>query len=176
MLCLLLVLKKKASSSRSSGEELSYTSKDMYSSIIQHMDGMKTIKSFGMQESNVGEFSKITDQVALRYNNAIQSYADVRAFFEIGSVVFLSIIVAVMIEVMNVPTAGVLLLIFLFVRMVPMFSSIQQSYQYFINMLPAFGTILDLEKRCEDAAEPEMKLKGEIQEDSISNGIHGVLF
>ncbi|MCE7698055.1 MAG: ABC transporter ATP-binding protein/permease, partial [Methanobacterium paludis] len=173
---LILILKKKASSSRSSGEELSYTSKDMYSSIIQHMDGMKTIKSFGMQKSNIGEFSKITDQVALRYTNAIRSYADVRAFFEIGSVVFLSVIVAVMIQVMNVPTAGVLLLIFLFVRMVPMFSSIQQSYQYFINMLPAFGTIVDLEKRCEDAEEPEIGIqKDSIPENSISNEIQGVV-
>ncbi|MCE7699579.1 MAG: ABC transporter ATP-binding protein, partial [Methanobacterium paludis] len=83
---LILVLKKKASLSRSSGEELSYTSKDIYSSIIQHMDGMKTIKSFGMQESNIGEFSKITDQVALKYTNAIRSYADVKTFFDIGSV------------------------------------------------------------------------------------------
>ncbi|MCE7698064.1 MAG: ABC transporter ATP-binding protein/permease [Methanobacterium paludis] len=171
---LILVLKKKASSSRSSGEELSYTSKDMYSSILQHMDGMKTIKSFGMQESNIGEFSKITDQVALRYTNAIQSYADVRAFFDIGSVVFLSVIVVVMIEVMKVPTAGVLLLIFLFVRMVPMFSSIQQSYQNFINMLPAFRTIMDLEKRCEDAAEPEIEIQKDLDhKGSISEGTQG---
>lgn len=151
---LILVLKNKASSSRSSGEELSYTSKDMYSSIIQHMDGMKTIKSFGMQKANVKEFSKLTDEVASRYTQAVGSYADVRALFEIGSVIFLSIIVALMVQV-NIPTAGVLLLIFLFVRMVPMFSSVQQSYQYFINMLPAFGTITKLEKRCIDAAEPE---------------------
>jgi ATP-binding cassette subfamily C protein len=154
---LLLVLKRKAQTSRSSGEELSYTSKDMYSSIIQHMGGMKTIKSFGMQEANVHEFSKLTDQVASRYTRAVGSYADVRALFEIGSVIFLSVIVALMIQV-NVPTAGVLLLIFLFVRMVPMFSSVQQSYQYFINMLPAFGTITELEKRCMDAAEPEKGL------------------
>lgn len=151
---LLLLLKRKAQTSRSSGEELSYTSKDMYSSIIQHMDGMKTIKSFGMQEANVHEFSDVVDQVASRYTQAVGSYADVRALFEIGSVIFLSVIVALMVQV-NVPTAGVLLLIFLFVRMVPMFSSVQQSYQYFINMLPAFGTIIELEKQCEDAVEPE---------------------
>lgn len=149
---LLLVLKRKAQTSRSSGEELSYTSKDMYSSIIQHMDGMKTIKSFGMQEANVHEFSDVVDQVASRYTQAVGSYADVRALFEIGSVIFLSVIVALMVQV-NIPTAGVLLLIFLFVRMVPMFSSVQQSYQYFINMLPAFGTVVELEKQCEDAAE-----------------------
>ena len=170
---LILVLKKKASSSRSSGEELSYMSKDMYSSIIQHMDGMKTIKSFGMQEANTREFSGVVDQVASRYTLAVGSYADVRALFEIGSVIFLSVIVALMIQV-NVPTAGVLLLIFLFVRMVPMFSSIQQSYQYFINMLPAFETVVELEKECEDAAEldsGDCNSKGETNCNALKEGV-----
>lgn len=170
---LILVLKNKASSSRSSGEELSYTSKDMYSSIIQHMDGMKTIKSFGMQEANTREFSGVVDQVASRYTQAVGSYADVRALFEIGSVIFLSVIVALMIQV-NVPTAGVLLLIFLFVRMVPMFSGVQQSYQYFINMLPAFETVVELEKECEDAAEldsMDCNSKGEVPCNALKDGV-----
>jgi ATP-binding cassette, subfamily C, bacterial len=52
-----------------------------------------------------------------------------------------------------------------------MFSTIQQSYQYFINMLPAFKTVMDLEKRCEAAAEPQIEIPK--NHDSISEGTKG---
>ena len=32
--------------------------------------------------------------------------------------------------------------------MIPQFSTIQRSYQYFINMLPAFNNVMHLEKQC----------------------------
>jgi len=57
------------------------------------MDGMKTIKSFGMQEENINIFSNQTDKVAYNYLDAIKSYADVKLLFDIGTVIVLSIMV-----------------------------------------------------------------------------------
>jgi len=48
----------------------------------------------------------------------------------------------------------VLLLMFLFVRIMPRFSSIQQDYQGFLNALPAFISVVKMQARCEAAAEP----------------------
>lgn len=47
---ILLVLRRRAVKSRHSGEEITNTTRDLYSSIMQHMDGMKTIKSFGIKK------------------------------------------------------------------------------------------------------------------------------
>ena len=170
---LLLLLKKRTSSAQRSGEALSDTSKNMYSSAIQHLDGMKTIKSFNMEEKNIETFQNVADGVAGKYIDAVNSYADVRFLFDVGSVIILSIIVFILISFMNVPIAEFLILLFLFVRMIPRFSIIQRSYQYFINMIPAFVTIMDLEKECEEASEPKLKtgkveLYGEIKFENIS--------
>jgi ATP-binding cassette subfamily C protein len=147
---ILLVLRRRAVKSRHSGEEITNTTRDLYSSIMQHMDGMKTIKSFGMQEENINIFSNQTNKVANNYLDAIKSYADVKLLFDIGTVIVLSIMVLFLIEVIKLPTASLFLLIYLFVVMIPQFSTIQRSYQYFINMLPAFNNVMNLEKQCHE--------------------------
>ncbi|MEN6553731.1 MAG: ABC transporter ATP-binding protein [Methanobacterium sp.] len=165
---ILLVLRRRAGRSRSSGEEITTTTRDLYYSIMQHLDGMKTIKSFGMQEENIKLFSQQANQVASNYLDAIRSYVDVKLLFDVGTVVVLSIMVYVLIEIIQLPTASLFLLVYLFVRMIPQFSTIQRSYQYFINMLPAFGNVLDLENKCLENSEisgggdAEIELKNEI--------------
>lgn len=145
---ILLVLRRRAVKSRHTGEEITNTTRDLYSSIMQHMDGMKTIKSFGIQEENINIFSNQTNKVAKNYLDAIKSYADVKLLFDIGTVIVLSIMILFLIEVIKLPTASLFLLIYLFVVMIPQFSTIQSSYQYFINMLPAFNNVTNLEKQC----------------------------
>ena len=171
---LLLILRNKAYSSRSRGEDITYSTRDVYSSIMQHLDGMKTIKSFGMQKENVKEFSHLTDQVVHSYLDSIQSYADVKLLFDIGTVIILAIIVLVLIETVQITAASLLILIYLFARMVPQFSTVQGSYQYTLNMLPAYKNVTDLENQCLENSEPlefEMdgiELKKEITLENVS--------
>ncbi|EKF86351.1 ABC transporter ATP-binding protein [Methanobacterium formicicum] len=179
---ILLILRRRASRSRSSGEEITTTTRDLYYSILQHLDGMKTIKSFGMQEENMEIFSKQTNQVASNYLNTIRSYADVKLLFDVGTVIVLAVMVLVLIQVIHLPTASLFLLIYLFVRMIPQFSSIQRAYQYFTNMLPAFGNVMGLEEDCllnsesvpsGDSPQEIIHLKKEVRLDNVSFSYRG---
>lgn len=152
---LLIILRNRTQKARKSGEKLSKTSRNMYSSALKQMDGMKTIKSFNMQEKNIEVFQDVADEVSQKYREAIGSYAEVRFLFDVGSVIILSLIVFILITIMTISTAELLILLFLFVRMIPNFSTIQRSYQYIINASPAFKTVTDLEKECLTAAEPK---------------------
>lgn len=145
---ILLILRKRVLKSQETGEDITATTKDLYSSIIQHMDGMKTIKSFGMQEVNINFFSNQTNEVTSNYMNAIKSYVDVKFIFDVGTVIVLSIMVLLLIDVVKLPMASLFLLIYVFVIMIPQFSTIQRSYQYFINSLPAYENVLKLEDEC----------------------------
>jgi len=170
---ILLILRRRVSKSRSRGEEITTTTRDLYYSIMQHLDGMKTIKSFGMQEENIKVFSKQSDQVARNYLDSIHTYVDVKLLFDIGTVVVLSVMVYFLIEIVKLPTATLFLLIYLFVRMIPQFSTIQRAYQYFINMLPAFSNVIKLEKECQENSEVQgeidekIKLKKEIKLEDV---------
>jgi ATP-binding cassette subfamily C protein len=115
---------------------------------MQHLDGMKTIKSFGMQDENIKVFSDQTNQVMDGYLDAVKTYADVKLLFDVGTVIMLAIIVLTLIQLVKIPIASLFILIYIFVMMIPQFSTIQSSYQYFINSLPAFDNINQLEMQC----------------------------
>ena len=153
---LLLLLKKRTQTSHLKGEDLTSTTKHLYSVTNQHLDGMKTIKSFNMEKENVETFSSINNSVARKYIETFKGYGDVRFLFEVGSVVILSVVVFIVVEILMIPTAELLVLLFLFVRIIPRFSIIQRSYQYFINMLPAYMNVVDLKKECLDAGEDDL--------------------
>jgi ATP-binding cassette subfamily C protein len=160
---ILLVLRRRASRSRTSGEDITTNTRDLYYSILQHLDGMKTIKSFGMQDENKKVFNKQSNQVAGNYLQAIRSYADVKLLFDVGTVIVLALMVFILIEVVKLPTASLFLLIYLFVRMIPQFSTVQRAYQYFINMLPAFGNVSSLEEQFLGNSESKEKDNGSVE-------------
>ena len=151
---LLLALRRRMVSSGIIGEEITESSKNLYSSTLQHLDGMKTIKSYNLEERNIRDFTSYTDEVVDKYISSIRSYADVKFLFDVGSVLMLGLLVVILINYLSLPTAALLLLLFLFVRMIPNFSLIQHSYQYFINMLPGFSNVTNLETQFIREAEP----------------------
>jgi ATP-binding cassette subfamily C protein len=46
------------------------------------------------------------------------------------------------------------MLLFLFARILPRFSSIQQDYLGFVNYMPSFAATMEMEEKCREAAEP----------------------
>ncbi len=101
--------------------------------------------------------------MAGNYLQAIRSYADVKLLFDVGTVIVLALMVFILIEVVKLPTASLFLLIYLFVRMIPQFSTVQRAYQYFINMLPAFGNVSSLEEQFLDNSESKEKDNGSVE-------------
>ncbi len=173
-IAILLVLRRMVNKSRSSGQGITTTTQDLYSSVLQHLDGMKTIKSFGMQEENIRVFSNETNNVANTYLETIQTYADVRLLFDIGTVIVLAIMVIILLEVIKLPTASLFLLIYLFIMMIPQFSIIQSSYQYIITMLPAYDNVKMVEKQClenteiKEYTEDKIELNNAVTLDNVS--------
>ena len=153
---MLLVLRSNVSLARAKGAAVSVDTRELYGAVTEHLDGMKTVKSYGTQHQNAALFSTINERMTRTYIDTVRNWSDTRSLFDIGSVLILGASLVVLIEVLHVPGAIALLLLFLFYRIIPQFSSMQQSYQYFINMLPSFANIMAIQKRCEAAVEREM--------------------
>ena len=150
---LLFGLKEKISLARTKGRSVSDNTRDLFGAIAEHLSGMKTVKSYGAQEQNAALFSRLNERIMRIYIDYFRNWADTRCWFSIGSVVIISVALIVLIEILHLPAASVLLLLFIFYRLIPQFSSIQQNYQGFTNMLPSFINIMDLHARCDDEAE-----------------------
>jgi ATP-binding cassette subfamily C protein len=165
---LMFLLKKKTKVAYETGEGLSEAMSGLYNAISEHLNGMKTAKSYGVEERHVEIFKGLAEQVRHKYTYAVQNQAEINYWFNIGSVIILSVILYVSIQILSIPTAGVLLLLFLFARVMPKLSSIQQNFQSSINMLPSFSRVMELQKRCEEAAETETERFVKID---VGNGI-----
>lgn len=154
---LLFLLKNKTKIAHETGEGLSEAMSGLYSSISEHLNGMKTAKSYGAEERHVEIFREVAEQIRHMYSHAVQNQAEVNYWFNIGSVIILSIILFLSVRVLSIPTAGLLLLLFLFARVMPKLSMIQQNFQSLINMLPSFSRVIELQNHCDEASETDTK-------------------
>ena len=156
------------------GEDISLVTSGLYATSIEHLAGMKTAKSYGVEGRSADLFSRRADRVAQVHLNAIRNYAGTSFWATVGSAVILSVMLFVSLAILNIPTAGLLLLIFLFYRIIPLLNEGQQTYQRFLNELPAFAGVMEMQARCEAAAEPkverseEVKLRNEIRLEGVS--------
>ena len=150
---LFLILRKKAQAASWTGEEISLATNGLYAAGIEHLSGMKTAKSYGAEERSASIFSDLARRVAKMEVNATRNYAETTFWFSISSAVVLSGILYISLEVFSISAAGVILLLLLFNRMVPLFSTLQNSYQLYLNGLPAFAGVMEIQTRCEAAAE-----------------------
>jgi ATP-binding cassette subfamily C protein len=157
-------------------EGLSRAMNRLYAAITEHLGGMKTAKSYGAEDRHADIFARLTEQVRQTHMRIVRNDTGVYFWFEIGSVLALSLILYVAYELLALPTPEVLLLLFLFARIVPRFSGVQQSYQSLVKLVPAFTTIMAMQARLEAAAEPkaekveEFKLRYGIQFEQVSFG------
>ncbi len=159
---LLLLLKGKTRVAEETGEGLSDAMSSLYAAVTEHLGGMKIAKSYGAEGRHAEMFGRLTERVRHMYTYAVQNQAEVNYWFDIGSVLILSLTLYVSFEVLSLPTSGVLLLLYLFARLMPKFSSIQQNFQSLANMLPSFTRITEMQKRCEAEAEPKIHKTGKI--------------
>jgi ATP-binding cassette subfamily C protein len=73
--------------------------------------------------------------------------------FETGSVAILGVAVYVSIRLLSVAPAEIIILLLVFARLMPRLIASHRDYQGLLNELPAFGTVISLDRECRDAAE-----------------------
>jgi ATP-binding cassette, subfamily C, bacterial len=154
---LLLLLRRKNQVARLTGEDITFATNGLYSAAIEHLAGMKTTKGYGAEERNIRLFSGLADRVAQMQVRSLRNNVETGFWFTVGSLVILGGVLYVSLSILELSAAGFLLLLFLFNRMIPLFNAIQQYYQQYLNALPAFERVMEVETRCRAAAEPDYR-------------------
>jgi ATP-binding cassette subfamily C protein len=149
-----ILLRSVGTPSRIAGQRLTVAMTELYAAASDHLAGMKVAKSYNAEDRSIRAFSELADDVADQLNRAVQSQATLKALFDIGSVITLSLLIYVATRLLNLNVSALLLLIFLFARAMPRFSGMQQNFERFINMLPAYQNLQAIQRRCEAAGEP----------------------
>jgi len=130
----------------------------LYAAVMEHLTGMKTAKSFAVEEQHLQRLETIDQAIESRVLGFTKARSNTRFYYECAGVVFLSLYFWGAIELFHVPPTRLLLLAFIFIRLLPKFSSLQQQYQNIKNMLPSFYSTVELQQEAQ-AAEESKPLK-----------------
>lgn len=136
------------------GEEVSASTKSLYAAATEHLQSLKAAKAYGAEARNFSIFSDLSAHVAEANVDGMRQQAIAAALFELGSVVILAVVLFLSIRILAVPPASILILLLLFARVMPRIMTGQSNYRAFVNSLPSFANLLDIEARCAAAVEP----------------------
>jgi ATP-binding cassette subfamily C protein len=150
---LLLTVGPRVRSSGHAGEAISAATADVHAMAVEQLAGMKTVKSQATEHASVREFRWLSDRVAHAALRAARTQADARAIFETGAVVMMAGLLVVGLRVFVASPAALFLLIFLFVRLMPRASALQQGVHQYVASLPALAEVEAVQARCTAEAE-----------------------
>jgi ATP-binding cassette, subfamily C, bacterial len=148
-----VLLRRRTYRARGHGQTLSRAYENLYAAISEHFSGMKTAKSHGVEDKHADLFLDIAREVEQGQVTVTGNQQAVRFWFQIGAAVILAVTIYLAVSLLELEAANILLLLYLFSRLIPMLGGLQSGFQSFLNYIPAYTNIKDLERECAEAAE-----------------------
>ena len=149
-----VVMRGRIRRARRSGEVRSAATSRLYAAITEHLGSLKTARSYGALARHEASFVHLSGELRSIELGTAGDYAQVRLSLAIGLAVILAAVVYVGYGVFAVSTAQLLVLLFLFARLMPRVTTMYERAQAFATVLPAFAALDALEGACTAAAEP----------------------
>jgi ATP-binding cassette subfamily C protein len=138
---LMAVLRPLRRASRSAGQGLTAATATVAAAATEHLGALKVVKSYGAEERNARHFGAAATLAMEMGLRGWRAYADAGAVFLAGSAVLLAVVAYAALELLNVTGGTVLLLIFVFYRLVPRLSQLQTVYQMIARDIPAWEAL-----------------------------------
>jgi ATP-binding cassette subfamily C protein len=130
------------------GAALSKHNRDLFFAISEHLNGIKEVKSCGMEEMHIAKFKELRKAVEKNFVSFNRVQSGTQMLYKVGAAVFISIFFYVMVNFFHTKPQEILIIIVIFARLWPRFSSFQGGLQHVAMMLPAFFDVMDFERQC----------------------------
>ncbi|MEO8192957.1 MAG: ABC transporter ATP-binding protein [Gemmatimonadales bacterium] len=150
---LLVIERARALLGRRSGGIVTSMTQKLYATAAEQLGGLKTAKSHGHEARHLSLFLDVSRQVNQAQVGLTRTFASLRWQMTVGSVLALAAILYLAVSTLHLQTAAILLLLFLFSRLVPRLVALQQTWQEILSAVPALETIEKLIEECERSPE-----------------------
>lgn len=145
--------KKYIKKSRALGNQTSEIAKSYLGGITDHFNGVKDIKSNTLEESRytwLRNWCQKVEHEQLEYQK-IRNHSQL--FYKVVSAILIAILIFISINIFQAEPEQLLLIILIFSRLWPRFTSIQSNLQQIAASIPAFRSLLELQDECNKAME-----------------------
>ena len=134
-------------------EAVSEAQRRVYRMVTESLAGLKVAKSAGAETRGIETFQGLQRASSSRYLELLRSFADAKRRLDLASALGVVVLLLVAVLRFDVRGAGLLLILFVFARVMPRMLSLQGSAQLFVAGLPAFANVMRITTECEAEAE-----------------------
>jgi ATP-binding cassette subfamily C protein len=142
------------------GEAYSEATRRLFGMASQSLSGLKVAKSVGAEQRDVEIFSGLNRELGRTYRAMLKAFADSRTRLDLFSAVAMSGLLLAAVNGAGLRGAALLLLVFVFARVMPRVMSIQESVQLVASGLPSYQAIASLTAELERAMEAPADVDG----------------
>ncbi|NEW07138.1 ABC transporter ATP-binding protein [Paenibacillus sp. SYP-B3998] len=152
-LIIFVVLRKNVKRAKKLGDRSSELSQSYYVGITEHFNGMKDIKSNRLEKSHLIWFLTLCQRIQANAVNFVKLNTNTQFMHKTSAAVLVAGFILLSFEVLHVSAGQLMLIIIIFSRLWPRFTSIQSSLEYIVSMFSAFKALLELQKECKASQE-----------------------
>lgn len=152
-LSVLWTLRRRTEHSARTGEEYAQAGRHLFHMTTESIAGLKVAKSFGAERRDIAIFAGHARRRADAYIGLLRAFGQAKMRLDLSSAVVISALLVVAVGGLGLRGGGLLVLIFIFARIMPRVMSLQESGQIFVSALPSFALVMHLIEQCEVEAE-----------------------
>jgi ATP-binding cassette subfamily C protein len=154
---LAFLLRRKTKRVQSHGAELATVTNQLYAAAGDHLQSLKTARTYHAPERNFELFAGLSGGIASANLAAVREQAAATLWFQLGAALLMLPMLFLALRVFGVTPATLLILLLIFVRVMPRFQMSHRNYQSLFKSLPSYANVIVLEQRCRAAAEPSIQ-------------------
>jgi|LGVE01.1.fsa_nt_gb ATP-binding cassette subfamily C protein len=168
---LLLIMNTTFKESKRLGGSLRLINQELLSQIMEQLNGVKEVKSYGIEHTQIKSFEKITEKTEKNINDFTRLQAKSKVLYKIAAAFVISLIFYFSIVFLKIEATALLIIIYIFARLWPMFSSFQNNVQNVLAMIPFYEslrkTMFDLQQHSEKIVRKSDKSQDKMVETEI---------
>lgn len=119
-------------------ESLNELLKDSISDVHEHLNGIKEVKSYGAESVHIERFSDKTRWTMEKYIAFVKLFTRSSFIYNSGTFVLVAVFIFMSLTVFNEGLVRLIILVVVFLRIWPIFSGLQMSFQLLMIMFPAW--------------------------------------
>lgn len=135
------------------GSKTSELAQNYLAGITDHFNGIKDIKSNTLEEARLTWFRSVTQKMAREQIEYMEMRSASQLFYKISLAVLIACFIFLSVTFFHAQSAQLLLIILIFSRLWPRFTSIQSNLEQLAASIPAFKALIELQEECNEFAE-----------------------
>lgn len=136
--------------SREYGKEIIEINQSFFCELFDQLSSLKETRTYGVEKENTVRFEKISHKFYDSHMRYTHMSVLSQTLYTIGAAILLAVALGLSVIIANTGTAQLMVLIYIFSRLWPVFSSWQSKLQRIQSCVPAYETVI---KTCRELSE-----------------------